>query len=140
MNGDACKLSVLWPKGETPAIRDEYRLLLLCARTRIEPQQRELIRAFALNKLDWEFVRGTAQRHALIPLLYRNLSRFCADRVPSAVLQQLQSDYFANAGRNRANTAELISVLRIMKAAGIIMVNSHRRRKAFLMEYPFCHH
>jgi len=122
MNGDAYKPSALWPKGGGLEIRDEYRMLLLCARTRVGPQQRELIRALALKQLDWEFIRYKAQPHALIPLLYRNLSKFSADLVPSAVLQQLQSDYLANAERNRANTAELIRVLGIMKAADISAV------------------
>ena len=122
MTGDAHKPNALSPAGEALEIRDEYRMLLLCARTRVEPQQRELIRTLATKQLDWAFIRSKAQPHALIPLLYRNLSTCCADRVPSAVLQQLESDYLANAERNRANTAELIRVLRIMKAAGISAV------------------
>ena len=108
--------------GETLEIRDEFRLLLLCARTRVEPQQRELIRALALKQLDWEFILDKAQSHALIPLLYRNLSEFCADRVPSAVLQQLESVYIANAKRNQVLTAELIKILRILESADISAV------------------
>ena len=122
MTGDAHKASA-WPAmGEALEIRDEFRLLLLCARTRVEAQQRELIRALALKQLDWEFVLDKARTHGLIPLLYRNLSEFCADQVPSAVLQQLDSDYMANAKRNRALTAELIKVLRILESAGISAV------------------
>jgi hypothetical protein len=63
-------------------IRDEFRLLLLCARTRVGPQQRELIRSFALKQLDWDFSLARARLHALIPLLYRNMSELCPDRVP----------------------------------------------------------
>ncbi len=100
-------------------IRDEFRLLLLCARTRVGPQQRELIRSLALKQLDWHFILAKAHPHALIPLLYRNLSELCPDRVPPAVLQQLESDYKVISERNRANTAELIKVLRSMESAGI---------------------
>ena len=104
---------------EATEIRDEFRLLLLCARTRVDPQQRELIRALARKPLDWEFILGKAQPHALIPLLHRNLSEFCADLVPAAVLQRLESDNRINAERNMRNTAELIRVLRILESAGI---------------------
>jgi hypothetical protein len=102
-----------------PEIRDEYRLLLLCARTRAGPRQGEQIRALALKQLDWDFIIAKAHPHALIPLLYRNLSELCADRVPQAILQQIESDYKVIAERNRANTAELIKVLRNLESAGI---------------------
>ena len=122
MTGDVRKASEWPPLGESVKIRDEFRLLLHCARTRVEPPQRELIRTLALKQLDWRFVIDKARSHALIPLLYRNLTELCADRVPPAVLQQLESDHLANAERNRANTAELIRVLRLMKSADISAV------------------
>jgi hypothetical protein len=112
-----------WPlTAEALGIRDEFRLLLLCARTRVQPQQREQIRALTLKQLDWDFILGKAQPHALIPLLYRNLSELCPDCVPPAVLQQLESDNRVNAKRNQANTAELIKVLRELESAGISAV------------------
>ncbi|MEN8106974.1 MAG: nucleotidyltransferase family protein [Pseudomonadota bacterium] len=122
MTGDADKASTLSTMGEALEIRDEFRLLLLCARTRVEPQQRELIRALALKQLDWEFILGKAYWHSLTPLLFRNLSEFCADRVPSAVLQRLESHYMASAKRNLVLTAELIKVLRILESADISAV------------------
>ena len=122
MTGNAHKASAFSPAGAALEIRDEFRLLLLCARTRVEPQQRELIRALALKPLDWEFILGKAYWHSLTPLLYRNLNEFCADRVPSAILQQLESHYMASAKRNLVLTAELIKVLRILESADIIAV------------------
>ncbi len=119
MGGIIHKTSARPSMVEKPEIRDEFRLLLLCARTRVEPQQRELIRSLALKQLDWHFILAKAHPHALIPLLYRNLSELCPDRVPPAVLQQLESDYKVISERNRANTAELIKVLRSMESAGI---------------------
>ena len=122
MTGDADKASAWSPIDEALRFRDEYRLLLLCARTRVEPQQRELIRALVLKQLDWEFILDKANSHTLIPLLYRNLSEHCADRVPSAVLQQLESDYLANAERNLVLTNELLKLLRILDSADISAV------------------
>jgi Uncharacterised nucleotidyltransferase len=122
MTGDADKASVWPPIGEAQENLDEFHLLLLCARTRVEPQQREQIRALALKQLDWEFILAKAHPHALIPLLYRNLSECCADLVPSAVLQQLEADNKVNAERNWRNTAEIIRVLRLLKDTGISAV------------------
>ena len=122
MTGDAHKATAWLPVGEALNIRDEYRLLLLCARTRVEPQQREQIRALVLKQLDWEFILDKANTHALIPLVYRNLSGYCADRVPEGVLRQLESVYRANSSRNLLLTEELIKVLRNLESAGISVV------------------
>ncbi|UCC57240.1 MAG: nucleotidyltransferase family protein [Gammaproteobacteria bacterium] len=122
MTDDTHKVSAFSAAVEALEIRDEFRLLLLCARTRVEPKQRELIRTLALKPLDWEFILGKAYWHSLTPLLYRNLHEFCADRIPSAVLEQLESHYMASAKRNLLLTAELIKVLRILESADIIAV------------------
>jgi len=122
MIGDLHKSGSCLLTGESFRIRDEFRLLLLCARTRVEPQQREQIRTLVVKPLDWEFIQEKANSHALIPLLYRNLSECCADLVPPAAIQQLESVYTANAKRNLALTTELIQVLRILESAGISVV------------------
>jgi hypothetical protein len=122
MTSEAQKTADCSPALETLAPADEFRLLLLCARTRITPQQRELIRSLARRQLDWEFILGKAYWHALSPLLSRNLHALCADLVPRQVLRQLESHYIASAKRNLALTAELIKVLRILKSGNIIAV------------------
>ena len=122
MTGAALKASIGPSMFETAEIRDEFRLMVLCARTRLEPQQREHIRALTLKQLDWEFILDKANHHALIPLLYRNLSAFCADRVPAAVIEQLESIYTANAKRNLGLTSELVKLLRNLESAGISAV------------------
>lgn len=103
-------------------VSDEFRLLLLCARTRVTPRQRELIQSLACRELDWELILGKAYWHSLTPLLYRNLKALCADRAPPQVLRQLESHYIASAKRNLALTAELIRVLRILESANISAV------------------
>jgi len=122
MAGNAHMAGDRQPLSKVREIRDEFRLLLLCARTRVNPRQREQIRALALKPLDWEFILEKSQSHALVPVLYRNLSEFCADRVPPAVIQRLESVYATNAERNLALTTELIDVLRMLEAAGISAV------------------
>jgi Uncharacterised nucleotidyltransferase len=122
MTGEAHKAGLWPPRRGASEVPDEFRLLLLCARTRVEPQQRELIRALDLKDLDWGFILDKARSHALIPLLYRNVSELCADRVPPAVFEQLESAYTTNAERNLVLTSELIKLLRNLESAGISAV------------------
>jgi hypothetical protein len=122
MTGEGDRTSSNAVSGYSAGIRDEFRLLLLCAQTRIEPPQRELIRELTYKSLDWEFILGKAYWHALTPLLFRNLRNCCVDRVPPAILQQLESHYLASAKRNLVLTAELIRVLRILESENISAV------------------
>jgi hypothetical protein len=122
MTSGAQDVKAFTTDGEAPGISDEYSMLLSCARTRVDTQQLEQMRALARKQLDWDFIFTKALPHALIPLLYCNLNKYCADLVPSSVLQRLGSDNQINAERNRKNTAEMIRVLREFKAAGISAV------------------
>ena len=110
------------PAPHAPSVSDEFRLLLLCARTRVTAAQHELIRKLACGELDWEFTLGKAYWHSLTPLLYRNLNAVCSDCVPAQVLGQLESHYLASANRTLVLTAELIRVLRILESANISAV------------------
>jgi hypothetical protein len=119
MTNDTRNANAVNSKGDTLDIQDEFRLMLLCTRTRVDPRQQEQIRALTQKQLDWEFILTKVQPHALIPLLYRNLSKFSSYQVPSSVLQQIEPDYKVNTERNRKNTAQMIRVLREFKTANI---------------------
>ena len=101
MTSGAQDVKAFTTDGEALGVRDEYSMLLSCARTRVDTQQLEQMRALARKQLDWDFILTKAQPHALIPLLYRNLNKYCAELVPSSVLQQLDSDNKVNYERNR---------------------------------------
>lgn len=122
MTSDAQTRDGFAPAPEALPVSDEFRLLLLCARTRVTPRQRELIQSLVCRELDWEFILGKAYWHSLTPLVYRTLNALCADLAPPQVLRQLESHYIASAKRNLALTAELIRVLRILESANISAV------------------
>ena len=63
----------------TPA----QELLLLCARTELDPQQRDRLRTLAVEGVDWSQLVMTAVRHQSLPLLTHYLGSVCADLVPS---------------------------------------------------------
>jgi hypothetical protein len=123
MTNDTRNANAVNSKGDTLDIHDEFRLMLLCARTRVDQRQQEQIRALTQKQLDWEFILTRAQPYAPIPLLYRNLSKYSSDLVPSPTLKQLESDNKINTERNRKNTAEMIRVLREFNAANIRVVS-----------------
>jgi hypothetical protein len=100
--------------------RREHELLLCCARTEVSPAFAARIRELAaLNDLDWHYLIQLARRHAVIPLLYLQLTREGADFIPSSVLTKLKLHYQENAARNVILTAELSRLIQLFSNAGI---------------------
>src|SRR3974377_548335 len=90
--------------------RAMYELLRACAR--FEPCGESVARMRACAQgLDWEGVIEKAQHQGLVPLLYRNLSRWCSDQLPRRVHSHLAQAYLANAGYNLQLTGELLRIL-----------------------------
>lgn len=104
----------------------ERELLLCCARTKASPQVvarlRELAGSTASTtaaNVDWDYVFNLGRRHAVIPLLYRQLAREGADLIPPSFLAKLKLQYQENYARNIILTDELCRVIHIFKEAGI---------------------
>jgi hypothetical protein len=94
----------------------ERELLLCCARTEASPVVAARIRELAASTdLDWEYLFQLARRHALIPLLYRQLSREGADLIPSFFLAQLKLQHQQNSARNTILTAELCRLVELFQ-------------------------
>ena len=105
----------------TPAIdiRPEAELLLCCARTRMNPESAERIKALLQSDIDWEKLLPLARWHRMLPLLYWHLNNICPEAVPDATLVQLRSHCQANVERNLSLTGELIKLLKLFKANNI---------------------
>lgn len=84
-------------------------LLLYCARTKPAPQIREI----AVESIDWDYFFLLARRHAVVPLVYRQLKQL---DLPLATFKQ---HYQENAARNVVLTAELCRLVQLFAAAGI---------------------
>ncbi len=87
-------------------------LLLNCARTKASPER---IRSLTETRIDWNYFFLLARRHAVVPLVYRQLK----DIVPQADLAPFKRHYQENSARNVVLTAELCRLLELFAGAGI---------------------
>jgi hypothetical protein len=87
-------------------------LLLACARTNASPER---IRSLAETRIDWNYFFLLARRHAVVPLVYRQLKH----HVPPENLQQFKKHSLENAARNVVLTAELCRLIKLFAEAGI---------------------
>ncbi len=71
--------------------RAEAALLLLCARTRVDSQAAEQIRALLRQDLDWHYFRALLLRHRVTTLCYRQLRQFAREGVPAEVMADLRA-------------------------------------------------
>jgi hypothetical protein len=100
--------------------RLEDKLLLLCAREKVDAKTSEGIKVIAgsPDKLDWNYVYQLARRHSVLPLVYSQLSA-AAENIPPDQLARFKKNYQENAARNLWLTAELCRILQSFEAAGI---------------------
>ncbi|HEU4597515.1 MAG TPA: nucleotidyltransferase family protein [Pyrinomonadaceae bacterium] len=99
--------------------RPEHELLLCCARVRAGEEVRERIVGLVRQNLDWEYLSQLAKRHAVLPLLYRQLDASAAAEVPAAPLERLRAKFRDNAARNLYLTGELERIITLFKAEGV---------------------
>lgn len=100
-------------------MRAEQELLLCCARTTMDAGHASRIRKLVKGELDWAYLLLFAERHALAPLLYTQLSANVPGDIPHVYLNQLQAQFRANAARNLLLTSELCRILRLFESEGV---------------------
>ncbi|HVF21419.1 MAG TPA: nucleotidyltransferase family protein [Pyrinomonadaceae bacterium] len=97
----------------------ERELLLCCTRTDASPLVASRIRELAAAKdLDWGYLFQLARRHAVIPLLYLQLSREGANLIPGSDLAKLKRRYQENHARNIILTEELCRLIKLFRENG----------------------
>ena len=105
------------------SLSPEDRLILYCARTRMnEATQHEVIKL--LNSCpNWDYILKGTIRHGISPLLYRNLRKITARvDVPAEVMTELMERYYNNIDRNLRIYNELSKVLKAFTDAGIDVI------------------
>src|SRR5689334_12484644 len=101
----------------------ECELLLCCARTKASAQIAARLRELASSgEVNWDYLFQLARRHAVIPLLYRQLAREGADLIPPSCLAKLKLQYQQNYARNIILTDELCRLVDLFKEAGIAAI------------------
>lgn len=98
-------------------VANEVRLLIACARLRLEPADRVELQACLDAGVDWDRVMRLAQWHGLRPLLHRHLSE--AQGVPRAAMVRCWSEAERVARSNRMLRDELARILVLLGSAGI---------------------
>lgn len=99
--------------------RPEHQLLLCCARVRLSPKDRELLRTLADSGLNWGEVLRETRRQCIVPFLYRHLHGACADLVPNKVLDQLREEYVRAAAGSLFLAAELRAITQLLEGQGV---------------------
>lgn len=97
----------------------ELELLLGCARTDVDDERANRIRALAQSNLKWERILRVAHKHRLLPLLYWQLNNICPELVPEPHFGFLQDHFKINTARNLCLTDELCKVLKLFEAHDI---------------------
>jgi Uncharacterised nucleotidyltransferase len=97
----------------------EAELLLLCARTHMEPDTVERVRRVVAGSINWNYLIREAFYHGTLPLLFWNLAHLCPDMIPLSTLNQLRNAFHKIARLNLFLTRELIQLLNLFKASGI---------------------
>lgn len=78
-----------------------------------------MVRATATQALDWDLIVRTAQTHAVIPLLWRNLGRSAREVVPPDVLARLSGEVRSITRNNLFLVSQLVPLLREFQSRGI---------------------
>jgi len=102
-------------------LRNEFELLICCARTSLKPEHVERIGELVRLGIDWGFLLEwtDSKRGRVTPLLYRSLSKACPGEVPAEVMKRLEKSSQDIRENNRAYAQELISILEQFEERGI---------------------
>lgn len=100
-------------------VKPEQRLLLACARTDLSLDRKDLILTLAKQAIDWRNLLMLAQRHGVVPILYRSLAAVGRVPAPNEVLESLRMQYLTNAGKNLVFVRELFKILDLLNREGV---------------------
>jgi hypothetical protein len=100
-------------------ISAEGRLLLNCARIRIDAAAQEQIDIAVRQNPDWGYLRRAADKNRVLPLVYNGLMQSCASSVPVGVLHEWRGIVDENLARQEKNQAVLLEAMAMLEGAGI---------------------
>jgi hypothetical protein len=97
-------------------------LLLCCARTRLGAEKAERLHGLLHEKLDWFYLVEAAVQHGMTPLLYWHLHNVDPEAVPAMWMEFLRASFEGNVAGNLDLPAQLLRILEIFQANGILAV------------------
>ena len=96
-------------------VESEISLLICCAKSTIDAEDREIINSLLQNDIDWKYLIETGQKHKILPLLYANLIAVRSDLFEKDQIQQFQNLLQSNITKNFFLTAELLEILNYLQ-------------------------
>jgi Uncharacterised nucleotidyltransferase len=102
--------------------RPEVALLLECAARRVAPDTAVPIASAVRGAIDWTYLLELARAHGVTPLVYRSLRAAYADVVPAEILEELESRFYSNAGRNLFLAQQLVEILHLLDSRGVAAI------------------
>ena len=98
------------------------RLLIICARTFMGSASDSAFNSLCDEVLDWDRLVDIADKHNLLPLLYRRISDRFRKAIPQSGLDRLRVAFGAVLLRNQLFTEELIKIMDSLEARGIVVM------------------
>ena len=102
-------------------VTNEDKMLVFCARTRMDHELREKIIELLHEDLDWDYLTQRAFQHKLMPLLYWNLKEL-PEYIPQKVLKSLKENFNRNAKKNLLMLGELLKLLNLFEEQGLNII------------------
>jgi len=100
-----------------PTFTPEQEVLLWAIR--VDHTKDHQVAGILTAGVDWGYVRETAIRHGIIPLLYKRLKGEMADLVPMDELLTIRTLFLANSIRNIQMTQHLLKVLDLLAGSDV---------------------
>lgn len=97
----------------------EDRLLLACVRAQVHPAHAGAIERPLDHQVDWDYLLQSGRRHAVLPLVERNLRAVFGEGVPEEVQRRLRHTVQQTQQLNMARVGELLRLLERFARRGI---------------------
>ena len=103
-------------------ISNEDKLILLCARSRVNHVVSSEIKTLIQQDIDWDYLIDKAGKHKVTPLLYWQLNNLSTDSVPHDIMESLKVYFYQNTHKNLLFLGELLNILDGMKNNNITAI------------------
>ena len=97
----------------------ENELLLQCSRTCLSEVAVQRIKKLVSEKINWNDIILTANRHGVLPLMFYSLNQVCPCDVPPSVFNRLRRHFSTNGLHNRLLANQLAHILELFSIQGI---------------------
>jgi hypothetical protein len=101
------------------AQRPEHDLLLLSARVRREAERADEAGRLAALVTDWDYFYALARRHAVVPVVNRQLKGRVSAHIPPAIIRRFRDGYAESAARAILLSTELGELAALFESEGV---------------------